>query len=102
MVEVTTFKSITSWSHTEQISEAGREQFDGLVNGRHMIYAPVPNPKSFCTEMKPSSGRLMDFNKGMFYIGNQSPHSQEQRHLDLFSKEVSLLRSILALRWGPI
>ena len=64
MAEVETVKSIATWSNHSQVEDSERQEFDELVNGRSMLYAPVDNPKSFCAEMKHSTGRLMDFNKG--------------------------------------
>ena len=57
-----------SWLKQDAIGLAGREEFGELVNGRSLIYAPVAHPKSFASDMKHSTGRLMDFNKGMSEI----------------------------------
>ena len=64
MAEVDTLQSIVSWSNQDEIEREERAEFQELVGGRSMLYAPVSNPKTFCADMKHSSGRLMDFNKG--------------------------------------
>jgi hypothetical protein len=58
-----------------------REEIGRLRDDRSIQFAPVNHPKSFVSDMKATSGRLMDFNKGMFVhlsimIPNQvPPHS---------------------------
>lgn len=66
MCEFETMDRAVTWSNDSAISHDEREEFKSLVVGRSLAYAPVENPLSFCADMKPSTGRLMDFNKGMF------------------------------------
>jgi hypothetical protein len=65
MAEVESLTNIVSWSRQDEMDLAAREEFETLVNGRSMLYAPVSQPKSFVADMKSHTGRLMDFNKGM-------------------------------------
>ena len=65
MSEVQVLDNIISWSEQSKLTREGRSEFDDLVNGRSMKFAPVDNPRSFCADMKDATGRLMDFNKGM-------------------------------------
>ena len=39
-------------------------EIESLCTGREIIYAPVDQPKSFVSDVKPAAGRVMDFNKG--------------------------------------
>ncbi len=65
MSEIQVLENIVSWSEQSKLTREGRGEFNELVNGRSMQLAPVDNPRSFCTDMKDATGRLMDFNKGM-------------------------------------
>lgn len=66
MSEIEAMDKAITWSNESAISQEERKEFEFLVTGRSLSYAPVDNPLSFCADMKPSTGRLMDFNKGMF------------------------------------
>ena len=66
MSGIEALQKIVSWSNASEIDGAEREEFNQLVNGRSMIYAQVENHKTFCSDMRHSTGRLMDFNKGTF------------------------------------
>lgn len=64
MATIDAVQRIVSWSNKSEFERTEREEFHKLVDGREMLYAPVMNYKSFCSDMKHSTGRLMDFNKG--------------------------------------
>jgi len=53
-----------SYSRPELSNVRMIEEMQGLCCGRNLAYAPVDQPKSFVSDMKPNTGRLMDFNKG--------------------------------------
>jgi hypothetical protein len=63
--EVQILENIVSWSGQSEFERDGRKELKELLHGRSMQYASVENPRSFCADMKSSTGRLMDFNKGM-------------------------------------
>lgn len=50
---------------SSQIIKNNKDEFESTVHGREQVYASIPNPLSFPSEMKGSTGRLMDFNKGI-------------------------------------
>ena len=100
MTEVTALQNIVSWSNQNEIESAERSEFSELVTGRSMLYAPVNNPKTFCADMKHSSGRLMDFNKGMFdSFPSLVCTIQVQQLSALCSKVASSLPSIRGPLW---
>lgn len=68
MCEFGTVMKQVSWSNDSNLLDSDRSEFKELVLDRGMTYAPVDNHKSFCAEMKNSTGRLMDFNKGMTMV----------------------------------
>ena len=65
MSEVQALESVISWSGQAELDRNEKEEINQLIHGRSIQYASVDNPRSFCADMKPSTGRLMDFNKGI-------------------------------------
>jgi hypothetical protein len=54
-----------SLDHTDETRRRLVDEISLSRSGRELVYASVDNPKTFVSDMKPMSGRLMDFNKGM-------------------------------------
>jgi hypothetical protein len=54
-----------SLGHTDETRRRLVDEISLSRSGRELVYASVDNPKTFVSDMKPMSGRLMDFNKGM-------------------------------------
>ena len=80
MTELDVVMNNASWLKQSSIEESERNEFQELVNGRSMLYAPVEQPKSFAADMKHSTGRLMDFNKGMVHTILPSLHFYDRNN----------------------
>lgn len=62
-----------SWLERDRIDESNHNELFDMVCGSTMLYAPVEQPKVFVKDMKASTGRLTDFNKGMCLLHSNSP-----------------------------
>jgi len=66
MTDLQDIATAESWLMKNRIEDNERTEFESLVRGRSMLYAPVDQPKSFVSDIKSNTGRLTDFNKGMY------------------------------------
>jgi hypothetical protein len=65
MMDLQEITDAHSWLKQINIDDSERKEIHVLLKGREMLYAQVDQPKCFISDIKPKTGRLTDFNKGM-------------------------------------